>query len=95
MLWDIFIVVLLLIVCIIIPWRVTFIEHETRGTKYTFIVVDVLFLIDMILTFFTTVLNDKNFEIITHKAIAKEYLTGWFLIDLISIFPLDEFGGLM
>ena len=43
----------------------------------------------MILTFFTA-FYDSDHNVTTDKSsIAKNYLTSWFLIDFISIFPFD------
>jgi hypothetical protein len=46
----------------------------------------------MIITFFTSITDhDKLQEETNIKIIAKHYMTGWFWIDLVSIFPFDEF----
>lgn len=51
---------------------------------------DLFFLIDLILTFFTSVNDEKKvYEITDKKLIAKKYLKGWFWVDLISILPFD------
>lgn len=51
---------------------------------------DTFFLIDLILTFFTSVNDEKKvYEITDKKVIAKKYLKGWFWVDLISILPFD------
>ena len=57
--------------------------------------IDFIFLLDMILTFFTTI-TDKNsmLELTDKKAIAKDYIRTWFIIDLVSIFPFDEISAL-
>lgn len=39
---------------------------------------------------FNTAIQDEDYNIIDNrKAIAKNYLLGWFLIDLVAIFPLN------
>ena len=54
---------------------------------------DFIFLVDIILTFFTSYHDEKHdLEILEHKLIAKKYLKSWFLLDLISIFPFDLVG---
>jgi hypothetical protein len=84
--------VLLLFVCIVIPWRITFIENETSGWYWSFLGIDFIFLIDMVITFFTSITdNEKLQEETDKKIIAKNYFSGWFWIDLVSIFPFDEF----
>ena len=96
LLWDLIIIFLLLFVCIVIPWRIAFVKNEPYTTKQIFILIDALFAIDIILTFFTTTENNKtNEENTSHKVIAKEYFECWFWIDLISIFPFDEVSNLI
>jgi hypothetical protein len=53
--WDIIIVILLISVCIIIPYRIAFIQKEVFVWVVAFYVIDVFFLADMVITFFTTV----------------------------------------
>lgn len=58
--------------------------------------VELLYLIDMIIIFFTAY-HQKGDLIISNKKIALKYLTRWFIIDLIAIFPFemlyDEYGS--
>ena len=50
-------------------------------------IIDFLFFIDIVLTF-NTATHDEDFEVITdRKAIAWEYVTGWFFLDFICIVP--------
>ena len=54
-------------------------------------IVDILFFIDMIVIFNTAITTDEFETIEDHKSIAVYYLSGWFLIDLVSILPFDLF----
>tara|TARA_B110000285_G_C14782361_1_gene449154 strand:- start:359 stop:568 length:210 start_codon:yes stop_codon:yes gene_type:complete len=52
-------------------------------------IIDLLFLIGILVTF-NSVIQDSQFKLISdRKIISKTYLKGWFMIDLISIFPFD------
>jgi hypothetical protein len=94
--WDVFVIVMLLFVCVFIPFTIAFHEEEHPEWKTTFLVCDGFFLIDMFLCFFTSITNtDNGLEITDKKKIAKEYLTGWFWIDWISIFPFDAISKLI
>ena len=53
------------------------------------IVIDVFFLIDLILTFLTAYHTDDFETEDDYKVIAYNYLTGWFLIDLLAIIPFQ------
>lgn len=53
-----------------------------------------MFLIDIIITFNTAIVND-DFEVIHDRnAIACHYLKGWFLLDTTCIIPFDLFVSL-
>jgi potassium voltage-gated channel Eag-related subfamily H protein 7 len=88
--WDIFIIFLLVVVCTIIPWRLAFSE-DTPAWTAAYYAMDFFFLIDMILTFFTTIPSTEYMsEEYDHKVLARIYLQGWFTIDLLSIIPFDS-----
>jgi len=54
-----------------------------------------MFLIDIILTFFTSISTDETSQEITDfKLIAVEYLKSWFIFDVVSIIPIDYFLGM-
>ena len=51
--------------------------------------IDAFFLIDILINFNTAYYRD-DFEIETsRKAIAYNYLKGWFIVDVVSILPFD------
>jgi len=87
--WDIFIVILLVVVCTIIPWRLAF-DGESKSWDITYYLMDSMFLLDMIVTFFTTIPSTEGMtEITDKKEIAVHYFKTWFSIDLLSIAPFD------
>ena len=88
--WDLLILSILLLISLIVPYRLAFEETEDPLWQVVYLVTDAFFLIDIILTFFTSVTDEKKvYEIINKWEIAKRYLKGWFWIDVISILPLD------
>lgn len=53
------------------------------------ILVDIMFIIDILINFRTTYVN-KNDEVVSHpKRIAAHYIKGWFIIDLVAAIPFD------
>ena len=88
--WDTLITLVLIFTCMITPYRIAFIDEDSNlwvGLNYS---IDGLFLIDMILCFLTAYYTDE-FELIEDRVeIAKNYLTGWFLIDFLAIFPFEK-----
>lgn len=88
--WDIFVLIILLVVSMIIPIRLAFSIFETTTMHWLYTTIDLIFAIDLVLTFFTSITDEhKVYEITNKKIIAKQYLKGWFWVDLISIIPVD------
>jgi hypothetical protein len=54
--------------------------------------VDILFLVDIILTFRTTFFDAENELVLDKKAIARNYMKWWFPIDLVAWFPFELIG---
>lgn len=53
-------------------------------------IIDISFLIDIFLTFFSSFFDEKNLVMVeTHRSIAKAYICSWFIFDVISILPLE------
>lgn len=51
--------------------------------------VDVMFIIDILINFRTTFVNNND-EVVSHPGkIAVHYFRGWFLIDLVAAIPFD------
>ena len=90
-LWDLQITFLLLFICAIMPYHMAFkAQHDSLIWCISYYLIDVFFLIDLILMFFTTIPEtDRLIEITERKKIANNYLTGWFIIDFCSIIPFD------
>lgn len=81
---------LVLYVALVVPFRLSLDLEDNTGLMVFNIIMDLCFLVDIILTFFTTYYDDKEGRRIkTHKEIAYKYLTAYFLIDVISIFPFE------
>jgi len=51
--------------------------------------IDVLFLVDILINFNTAYTSDAFDIVDDRKQIAKEYLQGWFTIDVLAIIPFD------
>ena len=88
--WDMLMAVLIVYSVAIIPYRICF-SMDAVGFFYFFDrSVDILFAVDMLLTFRTAYFRrmDKIFVTIPTE-IASNYFKGWFIIDFLSTFPVD------
>ena len=82
---------LLLSVCAILPLNIA-LRNETRGWCYAYLIIDLVFLLDIVLSFFMTIPRDEKKEECDNRwEIAKDYLNTWFFIDLLSICPFELF----
>ena len=93
--WDLSITLLLLLSSVMIPLQIAFAnagaEPTSSVTNFQLImyVIDVLFLIDIMVTFNTAFYDDDNDLIDQRCTIAQSYLLGWFSIDLVAIIPFE------
>jgi len=87
--WDLFITLILMISCILTPYNIAFIDEEPLSWKIVNITIDSLFAIDIIIIFQSCYYDDEFVIVENRWMIAKEYLSGWFLVDLVAILPFD------
>ncbi|XP_049674786.1 potassium voltage-gated channel subfamily H member 3 isoform X3 [Accipiter gentilis] len=51
--------------------------------------VEILFMLDIILNFRTTFVSKSGQVVLEPRAVARHYLAGWFLLDLVAALPFD------
>jgi hypothetical protein len=86
--WNAQMLLIILVLSIAVPYRIAFEDIAPTGWFYTDTVIDFLFIIDLILNFFTAVENDHGEIIVERKKIAIIYFKSWFIIDLSSSMPI-------
>jgi hypothetical protein len=80
----------LVITCILTPYNIAFYSgDEPPALAMTILMIDVLFLVDIFVIFNTVFYNEEMETITSRKLIAKNYLGGWFMVDLLAIVPFD------
>jgi hyperpolarization activated cyclic nucleotide-gated potassium channel 2 len=81
----------LIYVAIIGPYRIGFqIELEVFSTTWWWeLGIDVYFLIDLILNFYTGFWDSDDALEMRRSKVVHNYLRGWFLIDFISCLPIQ------
>jgi len=88
--WDIIIIIILLYTGTYVPYRTAFLDGSDADSQGLFafqLIVDVLFLADILVMFFTPYERiDGSFET-RHKKIAKNYVLGAFAIDIVACLP--------
>ncbi|XP_027885593.1 potassium voltage-gated channel subfamily H member 6 isoform X2 [Xiphophorus couchianus] len=99
--WDWIILLLVLYTAVITPYSAAFLldEHgnpRQRRCGYTCnplnvtdLMVDVLFIVDIIINFRTTYVDHNDVVVTQPSRIAKHYIKGWFPIDMLAATPFD------
>jgi len=89
--WNILVMFLLLYVVTYVPVSVCFFENPSDGSYSTGMIVDLvvdcLFLMDMFINFISAYQTLDGEIRVSMKDIAINYMTGWFFIDFVAIFP--------
>ncbi|XP_011700934.1 PREDICTED: potassium voltage-gated channel subfamily H member 8 [Wasmannia auropunctata] len=86
--WDWLILIATFYVAIIVPYNASFVNTD-RPTMVSDVVVEVLFIIDIVLNFRTTYVSRKGEVVSNSKSIAVNYVKGWFFVDLVAALPFD------
>ena len=84
---------ILIFTCISTPLFISFHKNnydEWDSWEITNICVDIFFGFDIIVVFLSAFYDDDFRMIDNVKEIARAYLFGWFIIDLLAIIPFDQ-----
>ena len=80
----------LLFVVFVTPFEVAFVEDTKVNLLFVMNqIVNCVFIYDIFLTFALPVEDKVGRMLKSHKLIAKKYLTSWFFLDVITVFPFD------
>ncbi|XP_047466052.1 potassium voltage-gated channel subfamily H member 4-like isoform X2 [Mugil cephalus] len=93
-LWDWLILLATFYVAVTVPYNVSFMPHDAivtaaRSTIVSDIVVEMLFIIDIILNFRTTYVSQSGQVVYESRSICIHYATTWFIVDMVAAFPFD------
>ncbi|XRB25558.1 potassium voltage-gated channel [Pseudoscourfieldia marina] len=95
--WSMLTLFLLFYVCIVTPYEVAFLSHHNFLALHAINgCVDAVFMLDIVLNFFVAYYDDVTLRWIVEPAkIRMRYLTGWFIIDVISGIPWGQLNDVM
>ncbi|KAM3821074.1 voltage-gated delayed rectifier potassium channel KCNH4 [Vipera latastei] len=93
-LWDWLILLATFYVAVTVPYNVCFTDAEdsltaARSTIVSDIVVEMLFIVDIILNFRTTYVSESGQVVYNKRSICLHYVATWFFVDLIAALPFD------
>ena len=88
--WDCFIEIFIMYSVLVISLQIAFYRQSLGAWFVVDMIVYAFFMVDMLVSFRTAYFDsDKKAYVIDGRAIAKRYLTSWFLVDFISSIPWD------
>ena len=88
--WDFLLMVGICYTCVTVPFRLSMSRPADGGWLVFEAIVSLIFLSDVCFHFNTAFENDSGTHYVIHRpSIAKNYIQGWFLIDLSSSLPLE------
>ncbi|CAH2074190.1 unnamed protein product, partial [Iphiclides podalirius] len=88
--WDWLILIATFYVAVVVPYNASFMdEGHPRISVTSDVVVEALFIIDIVLNFRTTFVSKKGEVVSDFKAIALNYIRSWFVVDLLAALPFD------
>lgn len=85
--FDILVAMLIIYYCVTVPFRISFLGPDNSSEIYTHeVILELVMLADVVIRFFTAYVD--NFEIVDDlRSIAKNYLTGMFVFDVLAVLP--------
>lgn len=94
--WDLLLGALIVYSVLTVPYRIGFSQPATGAAAVFDVLVDVLFFLDMAVTFRTGYeTTDDDVLVVVPRLIAGHYLKGWFAVDFLSTFPFDSVLALL
>ena len=87
--WDWIVITLVLYNSFFIPYNFSFVTKANATLDLFDYSVDFLFLIDMGFSFFTGYYDNRGDEVLDLSSIRKKYMSRWFWIDLVAVFPFE------
>lgn len=98
-LWNILMIFFIIYTGLVVPYRISFLsDEELNSVDIHFIIeicIDVCFSFDLFINFITAYERPDGEIEYRVKRIALNYLTGFFIIDFISVFPFHLFEDLV
>ncbi|KAH8277967.1 hypothetical protein KR018_011255 [Drosophila ironensis] len=87
--WDWVILVATFYVALMVPYNAAFAKAD-RQPMVSDVIVEALFIVDILLNFRTTFVSRKGEVVSNSKQIAINYFRGWFALDLLAALPFDH-----
>eukprot|EP00854_Cymbomonas_tetramitiformis_P013547 gene13547-16012_t len=88
--WDFFLIGFVMYNCVFIPYQMSFDAPSDTRLEVFELVIDSLFVLDILLNFFTGYFDSAGRLVGSKVEIRGNYLKTWFPVDLLASFPLEQ-----
>jgi CRP-like cAMP-binding protein len=88
--WDIMTLVLVVYFAFMVPYRIGFDIPLTSGEQLFDVMSDVIFIIDLFVSF-RTAFKEDGILVYSSGRMAESYMKSWFFIDILASFPIGWF----
>ena len=90
--WDMLVILCVVFNSFTIPLELAFSESSFDSGGYVVLdyAIDITFIIDILICFRTTYMDDMGYEVIDSWRIAKHYFKGTFIIDFLAAIPIKH-----
>lgn len=93
--WEMFLILLVIYSAWICPFELAFLRYLPNMLFHVENLVNGFFAIDIILTFFVAYMDHKSYLLVDDpKRIAARYISSWFIFDVCSTVPFQQFSVL-
>ena len=91
--WDLLMIACLFFTAVVTPVEIVFLDEGAQVTALWMVnrIIDFCFCIDLILSFFLAFQRPASwggYFVVNQRSIAWHYLSGWFIIDFVSVLPI-------
>jgi hypothetical protein len=87
--WDLILIIILLFLSLLSPYRMAFVEEEEAVWTVVQNIADIMFAVDIFVSFNTAFYDEGYLIVDNRKEIALEYLRSWFIIDMLAVIPFE------
>ncbi|CAG9327285.1 unnamed protein product [Blepharisma stoltei] len=87
--WRVILFLLLSYTIFITPYRISFVEVDTKNWQIADLFVNALYFLDVLINSILAYYDSEMNVVTSNKKIFLNYLAGWMLIDLCSCIPID------
>lgn len=89
--FDVIVALIIIYSAIVLPYNIAFEDTESNSEEIIDNVFNAILFVDIIINFFSAYVDNEDNIVKNRKRIVKTYLKTWFIIDLLSVLPINYF----